>query len=180
MEITKFEITGPLLIKLKKFSDNRGFFVERFRSDLFKEIGLTMGFCQENFSRSHPQVLRGLHYQYKKPQGKLITVTRGTIFDVAVDVRKESPTFGKHIAIELSGDEPTWFWIPSGFAHGFCALGSQEADLLYKVDNYYDPKGETGIHWNDIELQIAWPIKAPLVNEKDQLLPRLSNQQLLL
>lgn len=167
MKITEFAIQGPKLIELKSFKDDRGFFVERFKKSIFDELNLPCDFIQDNFSRSTPKVLRGVHYQYSPPQGKLVTALSGRIYDVAVDIRKNSPTFGQHVAIELDGATPSWFWVPAGFAHGFCVMGDQCADVLYKVDNYYNAQGESGIIWNDLDLRIPWPLKNPLLSPKD-------------
>lgn len=168
--IQQFEISGPLLISPKIFGDERGFFTERFRAHEFKQIQLPE-FIQENFSRSQKNVLRGLHLQYNKPQGKLVTATRGKIFDVAVDVRKDSGTYGKHVAVTLDGDRPQWFYVPVGFAHGFYVLSDEGADVLYKTTCYYNPKGEAAILWNDPELNIAWPSQNPVLSEKDRVSP---------
>lgn len=157
-----------MLIEPKVFKDPRGFFTERFREDQFKEIGIHTHFVQDNFSRSDYKILRGLHYQYDKPQSKLVTCTYGKILDVAVDIRKSSPTFGKSVQIILTGENPQWFWIPSGFAHGFCVLSKEGADVLYKVDVGYNPKGEGGIMWNDPYLKINWELNDPLVSDRDQ------------
>lgn len=170
MNLQRFEIDGPIHIQLKSFGDARGFFVERFRLDRAAEWGVPDRFVQENFSRSMPGVLRGLHYQFDGPQGKLLTCTRGRIFDVAVDIRPSSRTFGKHCSVVLDGAEPAWFWIPAGFAHGFCVLGEEPADVLYKVDHYYNQKGEGGIRWNDPEFEIPWPTPEPVVSDKDRML----------
>ncbi len=167
MESKFFFIEGPLLISSRIFHDERGFFTERFKLDEFKKLGISSAFIQDNFSRSKPQVLRGLHYQWNQPQGKLVTCLSGAILDIAVDIRKNSPTFGKYISVELSGDKPEWLWIPPGFAHGFCVLGNKDADILYKVDNNYNPVGEAGIMWNDSDLQIQWPLQNPQVSAKD-------------
>ncbi len=169
MKIEKFEITGPLLICPNVHSDFRGFFMERFRANWMLDLGILPKIEQLNFSFSEPKVLRGLHYQYDKPQGKLVTVTRGRVFDVAVDIRKNSPTFGKHISVELSGKNPTWFWIPPGFAHGFLVIGDEPADVMYMVDQPYNASGEGAIVWNDPDLSIQWPLMSNLViSPKDQ------------
>lgn len=173
MEVQEFDIKGPKLFTLKAFKDDRGFFCERFKVNQFSEHGLN-SFVQENFSRSIPKTLRGLHYQWEKPQGKLVTVLRGEIFDVAVDIRKNSPTFGQHISVTLKDSNPQWFWIPAGFAHGFCVLGNQEADVMYKVDNYWNSAGESGIVWNDPALKINWPIAEPLLSPKDAVMKTLA------
>ncbi len=168
MEIQKFDIEGPLLIKLKTFHDNRGFFVERYNEAKFKELGLPTNFVQDNFSRSSYGVLRGLHFQYNPPQGKLVSCTRGEIFDVAVDVRKGSPTFGKHVSVALHGDNPELFWIPAGFAHGFCVTSKEGADVLYKVDNMWSAAGEGCILWSDEVLGVKWPNPVLKISEKDK------------
>ena len=168
MEIKKFDIEGPLLITPKVFKDDRGFFVERFNKKTFESAGLPFKFVQDNYSKSAPKVLRGMHYQTNPSQGKLVSCVHGKIFDVAVDIRKNSPTFGKYIHVELSGENPQHLWIPAGFAHGFCVLGTESADVLYKVDSYYSPAGEICILWNDPELDIQWPIGSPLLSPKDQ------------
>lgn len=169
MDVKEFSISGLKLITLKAHKDDRGFFCERYKKDPFSEIGLG-NFVQDNFSRSIPKTLRGLHYQWDKPQGKLVTCLRGEIFDVAVDIRKGSPTFGQHVSLCLSGANPQWFWIPAGFAHGFCVLGNEEADVMYKVDNYWNGAGESGIRWNDPDFNIAWPVKDPLLSPKDAIM----------
>lgn len=174
MDIQKFHISGLQLIKLKSFHDDRGFFVERYKKQAFSELGLPE-FVQDNFSRSKPSVLRGLHYQWDKPQGKLVTVLKGHIFDVAVDIRQHSPTFGQHVSVELKCSEPTWFWIPAGFAHGFCVLGNETADVMYKVDNYWNGQGESGIVWNDLELNISWPMKDLILSPKDLIMQNFSD-----
>lgn len=168
MEVKTFGIEGLKLIQLKAFSDNRGFFTERFNKETFRKIGLDLDLVQDNFSRSLPGVVRGLHYQYSPVQGKLVTCLSGKIFDVAVDIRKDSPTFGQHISVILDGDSPAWFWIPGGFAHGFCVMGEKSADVLYKVNNYWNGKGENGIIWNDPDLKIPWPdLSKPILSSKD-------------
>ncbi|MGZ3797042.1 MAG: dTDP-4-dehydrorhamnose 3,5-epimerase [Pseudobdellovibrionaceae bacterium] len=148
--------------------DNRGFFVERFNELKFRELGLPTKFVQDNFSHSQYNVLRGLHIQYVPPQGKLVSCTRGEIFDVAVDVRKDSPTYGKHVSVTLSGEKPALFWVPPGFAHGFCVTSKEGADVFYKVDNSWSANGEACILWSDEDLNIKWPIKNPILSAKDQ------------
>lgn len=168
MEVKEFSINGPLLITPKIHSDSRGFFCERYREDQFNEIGINTHFLQDNFSRSTHGILRGLHYQWDKPQGKLVTCSRGKILDVAVDIRSQSPTFGKYLSVELDGQKPQWFWIPAGFAHGFLVLSPEGADLTYKVNAYWNGQGESGIHWQDPEFKIHWPLTNPILSEKDQ------------
>lgn len=167
MEIQKFDIEGPLLIRLKTFHDNRGFFVERFNEAKFAELGLPTKFVQDNFSRSSHQVVRGLHFQYNPPQGKLVSCTNGEIFDVAVDIRKGSKTYGKYITVKLRGDNPELLWIPAGFAHGFCVTSQQDADVSYKVDRSWNGAGEGCLMWNDPTLAIPWPVKNPVLSSKD-------------
>jgi dTDP-4-dehydrorhamnose 3,5-epimerase len=171
MRIDRLPISGLVVIDLVVHGDARGFFVERFREDRFREHGLTTQFVQDNHSRSAPGVLRGLHYQSDPPQGKLIGVVRGRVWDVAVDVRPDSPTFGKWEGMELSDVNGRLLWIPPGFAHGFCVLGDEPADMLYKVTAPYNPAGEGGIAWNDPELAIAWPLEQPAISPRDRSLP---------
>ncbi|MBV2168836.1 MAG: dTDP-4-dehydrorhamnose 3,5-epimerase [Bdellovibrio sp.] len=167
MEIIEFPIKGLKLIKLKAFHDDRGFFTERFNLEKFKELGLPAEFVQDNFSRSKYGVLRGLHYQTDPAQGKLVTCLNGEIFDVAVDIRKDSPTYGQHVSVTLRGDEPSWFWIPAGFAHGFCVTSKEGADVLYKVDAEYNPKTERSLYWNSPPLRINWPSIEYTLSPKD-------------
>ena len=171
MEVTQLELGGLALIELVVHGDQRGFFVERFRLDAFRAQGLPTVFAQDNHSRSAPGVLRGLHYQHTPPQGKLLGVTRGRIWDVAVDVRPGSPTYGRSVGFELSDLSGRMLWIPAGFAHGFCVLGDEPADVLYKVDTPYNPAGEGGIFWADRELAVAWPLESPILSARDQQLP---------
>lgn len=172
MKAVPLEISGLLLIELPVHGDQRGFFVERYREERFRDAGLPAHFIQDNHSRSSPGVLRGLHYQFDPPQGKLIGVVRGRIWDVAVDIRTDSPTFGRHVGFELSDMNGRLLWVPPGFAHGFCVLGDEPADVLYKVAAPYNPAGEGGIAWNDPELEVPWPITAPIVSARDETLPR--------
>jgi dTDP-4-dehydrorhamnose 3,5-epimerase len=174
MKISPLGLSGLLLIEPPMFRDARGFFVERHSDHRFQSHGLPR-FCQDNHSRSHPGTLRGLHYQAHPPQGKLVGVIRGTIWDVAVDIRPDSATYGKHVAIELNDNDSRLLWIPAGFAHGFCVTGSEDADVLYKVDSPYEPSTEGGIVWSDPELAIPWPIARPIVSERDCNLPHFSS-----
>jgi dTDP-4-dehydrorhamnose 3,5-epimerase len=170
MKVVPLELSGLMLVELKVHGDARGFFIERFQQEAFCAAGLPDRFAQDNHSRSAPGVLRGLHYQVKPAQGKLVGVVRGRIWDVAVDVRPGSPSFGRHIAIELTDTNGRLLWIPPGFAHGFCVLGDEPADVIYKVDNLYNPAGEGGILWSDAELAIEWPIANPTISARDQTL----------
>ncbi len=164
-------LAGLKLIELKQYPDDRGFFMERYVQERFQGYGLPAQFVQDNHSRSKPGVIRGLHYQTNPAQGKLVGVIRGKIWDVAVDLRKDSPTYGKWEAYELSDENSRLLWIPAGFAHGFCVLGNEDADVMYKVDAPYSPKTEGGICYSDPELKITWPVQNPIVSGKDQQLP---------
>ena len=175
MKIIPGEIDGLLVVQLDIFKDDRGFFVERFNRNNFAARGLPTEFPQDNHSRSKPGVIRGLHYQHDPAQGKFVGVLRGNIWDVAVDIRPNSPTFGKHMGVELSGSNGMLLWIPPGFAHGFCVLGNEEADVLYQVTSIYNAKGEGGIAYNDPEFGIKWPVKNPVISDRDKNLPSFSN-----
>ncbi len=167
LAVTPLELRGLLLIQLAVHGDRRGFFTERFHLDRFRRLGLPTAFVQDNHSRSAPGVIRGLHYQYAPPQGKLVGVTRGRIWDVAVDIRPGSRTFGGSVSAELSDMNGRLLWIPAGFAHGFCVLGDEPADVLYKVDAPYAQDGEGEIRWNDESLGIEWPVDNPVASERD-------------
>lgn len=173
IRVVSTEIADLKVVELKVHGDERGFFVERFREDQFKEAGLPTRFAQDNHSRSAPGVLRGLHFQTEPPQGKLVGVARGKIWDVAVDLRIHSPTFGKYFGLELSDTNGKLLWVPSGFAHGFCVLGDGPADVVYKVDSLYNPKSDAGILWNDPDVGIGWPISNPTLSTRDTQLPLL-------
>jgi dTDP-4-dehydrorhamnose 3,5-epimerase len=175
MKLESVGIDGLVLVQLAVHGDNRGFFVERFRRSEFFSQGLTTDFVQDNHSRSAPGVLRGLHYQYSPSQGKLIGTTRGRIWDVAVDLRPGSPTFGKNYGVELSDMNGKLLFIPRGFAHGFCVIGDEPADVLYKTDAEYNPKAEGGIIWSDAELAIEWPLDSPEVSGRDKRLPTFAD-----
>jgi dTDP-4-dehydrorhamnose 3,5-epimerase len=167
------EIPEVVLVEAKHFDDNRGFFLETYRLSTFTAHGIPQTFVQDNRSYSGHGVLRGLHYQKQpKAQGKLVTVLRGHIYDVAVDIRKDSSTYGQWVGLELTSDRFQMLYIPEGFAHGFCVLG-QEADVLYKVTEEYAPELDRGIYWNDPEIGIQWPILDPILSAKDAQLPPL-------
>ena len=167
MQIENTPIEGLKIIKLDLHGDDRGFFVEKFKLSKFKEFGLPTDFVQENHSKSSPNVIRGLHYQFNPKQEKLVGCTSGKIFDVAVDIRKNSATLGKSFGVIL--DQATLFWIPAGFAHGFCAMGSETADLYYKITGgEYNASGEGGIMWNDPDLNINWWIENPIISNRDK------------
>jgi len=173
MNVIKTKIKDLVIIAPQIFGDERGFFYETFQAERYKSIGIDANFVQDNRSRSSKAVLRGLHFQKEKPQGKLVTVTEGEVFDVAVDLRPGSDTFGQHEAVLLTGENKLQFYVPPGFAHGFCVL-SEIADFQYKCTDYYDPKDESGLLWNDQELGIQWPLESPLLSEKDKLQPTFS------
>ena len=157
MNVIQTAIPGLLILEPKVFGDARGFFMESFNAKAFQSAtGLAPNFVQDNHSRSGKGVLRGLHYQIEQAQGKLVRVTRGSVFDVAVDLRKASPTFGQWAGVELSEENKRQLWIPEGFAHGFMTL-SDSAEFLYKTTNYYAPESDRGIRWNDETIGITWP-----------------------
>ena len=168
MEVTLTEIQGILVFRPKIYEDARGAFYETWRFNAYKEAGVFEDFQQDNISISAKNVLRGLHLQLgESEQGQLLTVINGNIFDVCVDIRKNSHTFGQHIFFDLSSDGPCQIYMPPGIAHGFCVL-SEQAILHYKCTKYYSPTNEAGIIWNDPNLEIQWPIDAPIISEKDQ------------
>ncbi len=169
MNIIPTKISEVLIIEPSVFGDERGFFMETWNQQTFAEHGLTMNFVQDNHSRSTQGILRGLHYQIKNPQGKLVRVTSGTVYDVAVDMRKSSPTFGQWVGVELSATNHRMFWVPEGFAHGFYVM-SESADFQYKCTDYYAPEHERSLSWNAPELAIDWPLvngEAPRLSAKD-------------
>lgn len=170
MKITETKIPAVKLIEPKVFGDERGFFMETWNEKAFREAGIDATFVQDNHSRSVKNTLRGLHYQIKQPQGKLVRVTRGEVFDVAVDLRTNSPTFGQWVGEYLSEENNRILWVPPGFAHGFLVT-SDTADFQYKCTDFYAPNYERSIHWADQSLMITWPIDTesePLVSEKDR------------
>lgn len=168
MKSTRLAIPEVILFDPKVFGDERGFFYESFNSRIFEQAtGLTANFVQDNHSRSSKNVLRGLHYQIQHPQGKLVRVVSGEVFDVAVDIRKSSPTFGNWVAARLSFENKKMLWVPAGFAHGFVVL-SETAEFLYKTTDYWYPEHERCIRWNDPQIGIDWPIDGePLLSRKD-------------
>jgi len=172
LEIETTEIAGAVLITPRLFADHRGFFSEIYKKSDYVDAGIDADFKQDNHSRSSFGVVRGLHYQLKKPQAKLISVARGEIFDIALDIRQSSPTFGKWIGAILSAENRQQLFIPGGFAHGFIVL-SEYADVIYKCDDYYNPGDDYGVLWNDPDLEIDWPEMEAILSEKDAVLPRL-------
>lgn len=170
MKATPTAIPDVLIIEPKVFGDARGFFFESFNQKAFDEaVGHHVDFVQDNHSRSRKGVLRGLHYQLQQPQGKLVRVVAGAVFDVAVDIRKASPTFGQWVGVELTEENQRQLWVPAGFAHGFLVL-SETADFLYKTTDYYAPAHERCIAWNDEQIGIVWPVQGlmPALSEKDR------------
>lgn len=179
MKIIETALPGVLIIEPKVFGDDRGFLQETWNAQVFAEAGLTMDFVQDNHSRSARGVLRGLHYQLENPQGKLVRVSQGAVFDVAVDIRRSSPHFGKWVGVELSGENHRMLWIPPGFAHGFTVL-SESADFLYKCTTLYHPPSDRSLRWNDPAIGIDWPDlgMAPLLSAKDEAAPLLRDAEL--
>lgn len=174
MKVTKTDLPGVLIIEPKAFGDERGFFLETFQSERYREAaGISLPFVQDNHSRSKRGVLRGLHLQTRHVQGKLVRAARGEIFDVAADIDPKSPTFGRWVGVTLSDTNHRQLWIPPGYAHGFVVV-SEIADFEYKCTDYYDPQAEAGVVWNDPDLRIAWPIEAPTLSDKDKRLPKLA------
>jgi len=177
MKIVASELSGVLLIEPDVHVDERGFFLETWHQDRYRNSGLPdVVFVQDNHSRSARGVLRGLHFQKKFPQGKLVQVCRGRVFDVAVDIRIGSPEFGRWVGHELSDENHHQLWIPPGFAHGFCTL-SDSADLMYKCTDTYRADDDFGITWDDPQIAVQWPISDPLLSDKDKVLPTLSDAE---
>ena len=173
MNVTETKLAGVLIFEPKVFGDSRGFFKETFQSERYREAGIEYTFVQDNYSRSQKGVLRGLHFQITKPQGKLVSCPKGAVFDVAVDIDPESTTYGQYVGVELTEENHKQLWVPPGYAHGFCVL-SETADFQYKCTDYYDPSDEGGVIWNDPDVAIEWPIANPSLSSKDALLPTLS------
>lgn len=167
------ELPEVLLLDLDVYADARGHFFERFNEERFAAVGLPTHFRQDNQSRSVRHVIRGLHYQLQRPQGKLVQCIRGSVFDVSVDIRVGSPTFARWTAVELSDQKKQLLWIPAGFAHGFCAL-SDVAEIQYQCTDVYDRTDDRGVSWADPEIAIAWPTKTPILSDRDRALPPLS------
>ncbi|HHJ4328210.1 TPA: dTDP-4-dehydrorhamnose 3,5-epimerase [Klebsiella pneumoniae] len=176
MKVIETRLPGVLIIEPRVFGDARGFFLETFQTERYRQIGIDLPFVQDNHSRSARGVLRGLHFQRTRPQGKLVSVSRGAVFDVAVDVNPASTTFGQYVACELNDENHRQLWIPPGYAHGFCVL-SEVADFQYKCTDLYFPQDEGGLLWNDPQVNIPWPIEQPLLSAKDQINPTLAQLQ---
>jgi len=167
MRVLKNKLEGILLIETKLYTDERGFFLECFQQERYRSVGIMEDFVQDNHSRSKKNVLRGLHFTKSSSQAQIVTVIRGVVFDVVVDIRKNSPTFGEWFGIELSDEGINQIYMPNGFAHGFCVL-SDWADLHYKVSQRFDPNNEGGLMWNDNQVKINWPIDNPVLSTRDQ------------
>jgi dTDP-4-dehydrorhamnose 3,5-epimerase len=177
MKVSATSLPEVMLIEPKVFGDARGFFFESWSAQLFAAAGITAEFVQDNHSRSVKGVLRGLHYQLQQPQGKLVRVIQGSVFDVAVDIRRSSPCFGQWTGMELSAENRKMLWVPPGFAHGFIVL-SETCEFLYKASAYYAPQHERSILWNDPEIGIAWPCAGePVLSAKDAAAPLLKNAE---
>ena len=171
---TPLEISGLVLVEAERFEDPRGFLKETYRRSTFEAVGITAVFVQDNVSRSYQHVLRGLHYQASpRAQAKLVGAVRGEIFDVAVDVRRGSATYGQWVGVTLSDRNHRMLFVPAGFAHGFCVL-SEEADVHYKISDEYSPEHERGVIWSDPQIGVRWPVRSPIVSARDVVLPPLS------
>ncbi|TAM45922.1 MAG: dTDP-4-dehydrorhamnose 3,5-epimerase [Gammaproteobacteria bacterium] len=178
MKITEASLPGVLILEPRVFSDDRGFFFESYNKKLLKGTGITTEFVQDNHSKSSRNVLRGLHYQIKQPQGKLVRVVSGEVFDVVVDIRRSSSSFGNWAGFNLSAENKRMIWIPPGFAHGFLVL-SETAEFLYKTTDYWAPTHERCIHWCDPDIAIGWPLEGnPIVSAKDEAGRNLKNAEL--
>jgi dTDP-4-dehydrorhamnose 3,5-epimerase len=172
MKVIETALDGALIVEPQVFGDSRGFFYESYNNARYREAGISGDFVQSNVSRSAKGVLRGLHYQWPNPQGKLVSVLEGEVFDVAVDIRKGSPNFGQWIGVMLTADNHRHFWIPEGFAHGFCVV-SEFATFTYQCTALYDAKADAGVRWNDEFIGIDWPISDPVLSSKDAETPFL-------
>jgi dTDP-4-dehydrorhamnose 3,5-epimerase len=170
MKVEKTTIPDVLILTPKVFDDERGFFLESYNQNIFKDAGISLEFVQDNHSKSSQGVIRGLHFQKKKPQGKLVRCIQGEILDIVVDIRLNSLTFGSVLTVKLNQENKKQVWVPTGLAHGFSVL-SETAEFLYKVTDFYDPEDEAGIRWNDPDLAIDWQVKNPQLAKKDQDLP---------
>jgi dTDP-4-dehydrorhamnose 3,5-epimerase len=172
MNVLPTALDGVVIVEPKVFGDERGFFLETYQCERYTSAGIPAIFVQDNMSRSVAGTLRGLHYQYPRGQAKLVQVLRGEIYDVAVDIRRGSPTFGNWVGVNLSAENHRQLFIPEGFAHGFCVL-SESALFMYKCSDYYLPENEGGVQWNDPQLNIHWPVTDPVLSERDRGLPAL-------
>jgi dTDP-4-dehydrorhamnose 3,5-epimerase len=174
MHVTQTELPGVLIVEPQVFKDRRGFFYESYSQQLYQGHGIEAQFVQDNHSRSSYGTLRGLHYQATPGQAKLVRVVVGEVYDVAVDIRQHSPTFGRWVGVTLSAENHRQLYIPVGYAHGFCVTSSA-AEFLYKVSSYYDPQAERGVAWDDPDLAIPWPVQEPVLSDRDRAHPRLAD-----
>jgi dTDP-4-dehydrorhamnose 3,5-epimerase len=174
MKVIETSLPGAVVIEPQVFGDARGYFYESYNKAKYADAGITAEFVQSNVSRSAKSVLRGLHYQWPNPQGKLVSVLEGEVFDVAVDIRRGSPTFGQWAGVMLSTENKRHFWIPEGFAHGFCVV-SDFATFSYQCTALYDRAADAGVRWNDADIGIDWPLSQPLLSEKDEVAPLLKD-----
>lgn len=172
MNVIETKLPGVLIIEPKVFRDSRGFFKETFQTNFYQDAGINFNFVQDNYSRSKRGVLRGLHFQVTKPQGKLVSCFKGAVFDVIVDINPSSPTFSQHVGIVLTENNHYQIFIPPGYAHGFCVL-TDIAEFYYKCTDFYDSSDESGLIWNDPDLAIDWPVELPVLSDKDMELPTL-------
>lgn len=173
MQVIETALEGVRLIEPRVFRDDRGYFAETWRADRFAEAGIPDRFVQDNQSRSSSGTLRGMHWQWRRPQAKLVRVLSGRIYDVVVDVRRASPAFGRWLGVELSADPLRWLYVPVGYAHGFCVL-SEMAEVEYKCSDVYDPGGEAGLPWDDPAVGIRWPLASPVLSPRDHQHPLLT------
>ncbi len=177
MKFIKGKLSGTYIIEPDVYSDSRGFFLETYNRREFEKVGINLDFVQDNLSRSVKGTVRGLHYQINHPQDKLVRAVSGEIFDVAVDIRRDSPTFGQWEGCFLSAENKRQFFIPVGFAHGFCVV-SDSADFMYKCSNFYSPKDERGILWNDLDIGVEWPLdREPVLSKRDLANPTLKESE---
>lgn len=172
MKVQETVLPGVLIIEPRVFGDSRGFFIESYQVERYREAGIDLPFVQDNHSRSGKGVLRGLHFQRTRPQGKLVRVSRGAVWDVAVDIDPRSPTFGRYVGTELNDENHRQLWVPPGYAHGFCVI-SDVADFEYKCTDLYFPEDEGALLWNDPDVNIPWPVENPLLSAKDRVNPTL-------
>tara|TARA_B110000438_G_C15447253_1_gene493087 strand:- start:98 stop:634 length:537 start_codon:yes stop_codon:yes gene_type:complete len=178
MKVTETKLKDCVIIEPEVFGDSRGFFLESYQSEKYSELaGITLPFVQDNHAHSSKGVLRGMHFQKLRPQGKLVRVAKGSVFDVAIDLRKESETFGKWDGLVLSSENHKQFWVPPGFAHGFLVL-EDSTDLVYKCTDYYNGEDQVALSWKDPSIDIKWPINPTTLNERDENAPYLDNLQI--
>ena len=173
MKTIPTELAGVLVIEPQVFADARGFFFESYNAQRYAKAGIACGFVQDNHSRSTRNTIRGLHYQFRRPQAKLLRVVRGSVFDVVADIRRGSPTFGRWVGIELSAENKRQIFVPAGLAHGFCVT-SDDAEVEYKCSDFYVPDDQHGVLWSDRTIGIAWPVREPILSHRDRAYPPLT------